>query len=172
MSTRFAVVAVLAVFSIAGCAAPPPPAPEVDVVAEAQAIRDQSAIWLEAAKQRDGETIDGMFAADATTIFDGELLEGLPAIQANRALEWAEEPPGELNWTTSNVIVAKSGDLAVERGSWTVLENEEDGEEVENGEYVTVWTKIDGQWKVLIDAGSEIDAVDVEMEEEAVEIDD
>jgi len=172
MSRRLAVAAFLAAVAIAGCAAPPPPAPEVDVAAEAQAIRDLSAVWLEAARQRDGATIDEMFAADATTIFDGEVLEGLPAIRAGRELEWAEEPQGELDWTTSSVIVAASGDLAVERGSWTEREIEEEGEEVENGEYVTIWTKIDGQWKVLIDAGTEIDDVDVEMEEVAVEIDD
>jgi len=172
MSRRLAVAACLAVVAMAGCAAPPPPVPEVDVAAEAQAIRDLSAVWLEAAKQRDGATIDGLFTADATTIFDGEVLEGLPAIRAERELEWAEEPQGELDWTTSSVIVAASGDLAVERGSWTETEIEEDGEEVENGEYVTIWTKIDGQWKVLIDAGTEIDEVDVDTEEVAVEIDD
>jgi len=171
MSKAWIVAVVLAVVAIAGCAAPPPPEIEVDVVAEAQAIRDLSAIWLEAAKQRDGATIDGMFAPDATTIFDGKVLEGLAAIRADRDLEWAEEPQGELDWTTSSVIVAASGDLAVERGSWTEQEIEDDGEEISNGEFVTVWTKIDGQWKVLIDAGTEIDDVDVEMEEVAVEID-
>jgi len=83
-----------------------------------------------------------MFAFDATTIFDGKVLEGLAAIQADRALEWAEEPQGKLDWTTSSVIVAASGDLAVERGSWT--EQDVDDDEIEVGEYVTVWTWIGG----------------------------
>jgi ketosteroid isomerase-like protein len=164
MSTRFAVAAFLSVVAIAGCAAPPPPPPEVDVAAEAQTIRDLSALWLEAAKVRDGATIDGMFAADATTIYDGEVHEGLAAIRAARDEEWAEEEQGDLDWTTSSVLVAASGDLAVERGSWT--EQGVDDDEIEVGEYVTVWTKIDGQWKVLIDAGTEIEDVDDVVEGE------
>ncbi len=155
MSRSIAVAVVLAVFAIAGCAAPPPAEPEVNVAAEAQAIRDASALWLEAAIERDGATIDSLFSADATTIFDGEVFQGLAAIQANRELEWAEEAQGDLNWTTTSVIVAASGDLAVERGSWT-QQDLEDGE-FEVGEYVTIWTKIDGHWKVLYDAGTELE---------------
>jgi len=160
MSTRLAVAVVLTVVAFAGCAAPPPPEPEVNVAAEAQAIRDASALWLEAAIERDAVTIDGLFAADATTIFDGKILEGLAAIQANREREWAAEEQGNLNWTTTSVLVSASGDLAVERGSWTE-QDLEDGE-YEVGEYVTVWTKIDGQWKVLYDAGTELEDDDDE----------
>lgn len=163
MSTRFAVAVLLAVVAIAGCAAPPPAEPEIDVAAEAQAIRDASALWLEAAKERDGVTIDGLFTADATTIFDGVMLQGLPAIQANREMEWAEEPQGDIDWQTSEVIVAASGDLAIERGSWT--EKDLDDDEIEVGEYLTVWTKIDGHWLVLYDAGTEIEDEDDDDEE-------
>jgi len=164
MSTRLAVAAVLAVVAIAGCAAPPPPEPGVDLAAEAQAIRDASALWLEAARKRDAATLDGLFTTGATTIFDGVILQGLPAIQANRELEWAEEPQGELDWQTSEVIVAASGDLAIERGSWTEQDLEDD--EIEVGEYLTVWTKIDGHWLVLYDAGTEIEDEDDDDDEE------
>jgi ketosteroid isomerase-like protein len=160
MFRRFAVASVLAVVAIAGCAAPPPEAPVVDLAAEAQAIRDASALWLEAAKERDGVTIDGFFTAGATTIFDGVMLQGLPAIQANREMEWAEEPQGDIDWQTSEVIVAASGDLAIERGSWTKQDLDDD--EIETGEYLTVWTKIDGHWLVLYDAGTEIEDEDDE----------
>ena len=163
MSTRFAVAALLAVVAIAGCAAPPLAEPEIDVAAEAQAIRDASALWLEAAKERDGVTIDGLFTAGATTIFDGVMLQGLPAIRANREMEWAEEPQGDLDWQTSEVIVAASGDLAIERGSWT--QQDLDDDEIEVGEYLTVWTKIDGHWLVLYDTGTEIEDDDDDGEE-------
>lgn len=155
MLTRVSVAVVVAVGVMIGCAAPPPPEPAVDVEAEAQAIRGLSAMWLEAARARNGDLIDSVLAPNATTIFDGKALEGLPAIQADREQEWASQPQGELDWTTTSVVVAASGDFAVERGYWTE-QDMEDGE-MDRGEYVTVWTKIDGEWKVLYDAGTELE---------------
>jgi uncharacterized protein (TIGR02246 family) len=155
---------------VACCPEPPPPAPAVDVAAEELAIRGLSARWLEAAKARDGAAIDAVMRADATTIFDGQVLVGLPAIQANREKEWAEETGGAIEWTTTNVVVAASGDLAVERGRWT--ETEADDGEVETGEYVTVWTKVDGQWKVLVDAGTELEDGDEDEDEDEAGDDD
>lgn len=158
MLARCGTAVVLMVVLAACCPEPPPPAPVIDLAAEEQAIRALSAGWLEAAKARDGAAIDALMRSDATTIFDGQVLVGLPAIQANREKEWAEVPMGALEWTTTGVVVAASGDLAVERGSWT--ETEADDGEVETGEYVTVWSKVDGQWKVLIDAGTELENED------------
>ena len=156
MFARVSVAVVLALAGVmAGCAVPPPPEPAIDVAAEEAAIRDQSAMWLEAAKVRDGAAIDGFFAPTATTIFDGTVLEGLPAIQADREQEWASEPESELDWTTTSVVVAASGELAVERGHWTERDLEDN--QTDHGEYVTVWTKIDGHWKVLYDAGTELE---------------
>ena len=70
--------------------------------------------------------------------------------------EWADYPDATLTWTTSEVGVAASGDLAYEHGYWT---SDPDGEGLEpemHGEYLTVWKKIDGQWKALYDAGTMI----------------
>ena len=167
MLTRVGLVVVAIAGVLAGCAAPPPAEPVVDIAAEAQTIRDLSAMWLEAAKVRDGATIDGLFAADATTIFDGEVYQGLASIRAARELEWASEPQGEFDWATTSVVVAASGDLAIERGQWTERDLEED--EADVGEYVTVWTKIGGQWKVMVDAGTELED---EVEGEEMNIDD
>ncbi|HSN55247.1 MAG TPA: DUF4440 domain-containing protein, partial [Candidatus Sulfomarinibacteraceae bacterium] len=121
MSVRNACGVFLVVLCLAACAAPtPPPAePAIDLAAEEQAIRDASMAWLQAVQARDSATIDGFFAANAASIFDGKLLEGLAAIQLNREKEWAENPDSTMEWTTTEVGVAASGDLAYERGSWT-----------------------------------------------------
>jgi len=42
--------------------------------------------------------------------------------------------------------------MAVERGRWT--ERDAPDADLEPGVYITVWTKISGQWKVLYDAGT------------------
>lgn len=149
-------VIVLAVISLVACAAPPPQEPAVDVVAEAQAIRDASAAWLAAQQAKDAATIDGFFAANITTIFDGEVHQGLAAVQASREKEWADYPDGTVTWTTTDVGVAASGDLAYERGQWS-FDPDGVGETPEqHGEYLTVWKKIDGQWKALYDTGTTI----------------
>jgi len=154
MSTRVAVSVLLVLVVGACCEAPTPAEPEIDLVAETQAIRDLSAKWLEAARARDGATIDSMYAQLATTIFDGKVRQGLDSIRAARELEWAKETQGEIDWKTIGVVVAAAGDLAIERGSWT--EQDPDGD-VDHGEFVTVWIKAEGQWKVLYDAGTKLD---------------
>ena len=158
MSPRRAFVVVLCVVGLVACAAPAPPPeePAVDLVAEEQAIRDASAAWLQALQARDAATIDGLFTANISTIYDGRVLEGLPAVQASREKEWAESPDFTIVWTTTEVGVAASGDFAYERGSWTTDPDGAGEKPEEQGEYLAVWKKIDGQWKVVHDAGTTI----------------
>ncbi|MCW8984026.1 MAG: nuclear transport factor 2 family protein [Thermoanaerobaculales bacterium] len=158
MSLRHSFFVVLAVFFLVACAAPPAEEPGVDLAAEAQAIRDASAAWLAASQARDAATIDGFYAADVTTIYDGEIHQGLAEIQASREEEWASRPDATVIWTTTEVEVAASGDLAYERGYWTTDPDGAGEAPEENGEYLTVWKKIDGQWKVMKDAGTTIKA--------------
>ena len=108
-------------------------------------------------QERDAATIDSFYSADITTIFDGEIHRGLAAVQASRDEEWAENPDATVDWTTTEVGVAASGDLAYERGHWTSDPDGAGEEPEEYGEYLTVWKKIDGQWKVLYDSGTVIE---------------
>ena len=167
MSVRNACGVVLVVLCLAACAAPtPPPAePAIDLAAEEQAVRDASMAWLQAVQARDAATIDGYFAANAASIFDGEVHEGPTAIQMNREQEWAENPDFTMEWTTTEVGVAASGDLAYERGSWIFDPDGAGDAPEERGEYLTVWQKIGGQWKALYDAGTTIKAEEELMEE-------
>jgi len=158
MSLRHTIFVVLAVFALVACAAPPAEEPAVDVAAEAQAIRDASAAWLQALQARDAATIDGFFAANISTIFDGKINEGLAEVQATREEEWASQPDSTVTWTTTAVEVAASGDLACERGNWTSDPDGAGEAPEEHGEYLTVWKKIDEQWTVLYDAGTTIKA--------------
>ena len=158
MSLRHTISVVLAIFALVACAAPPAEEPAVDVAAEAQAIRDASAAWLQALQARDAATIDGFYAANVTTIFDGKIHEGLAEVQATREEDWASQPDSTVTWTTTAVEVAASGDLAWERGNWTSDPDGAGEAPEEHGEYLTVWKKIDEQWTVLYDAGTTIKA--------------
>lgn len=147
---------------LAGCAPPPEPAPVIDTAAEAQAIRDLSAQWLAWSQAKEASAIAGLLAPNAVTIFDGEFHDGPAAIQANIESGYADAPDSTISWTTNEVHVAASGDLAYERGSW-VFDKDGEGEGApDTGQYVTVWKKVGGEWKVAVDAGTTIKAKEEE----------
>jgi len=148
----------LAAAVLAACAQSGPPA--VDVAAEAQAIRDRSAEWLKQAQARNADGVMTVYAADAATLFDGNIRKGAAEIRAGLDAEMAAMPDAVLSWTTDEVKVAASGDLAYERGSFT-LDSDGAGEKpADNGEFVTIWSKGEGGWQVVVDAGTVKKAVE------------
>jgi len=154
------------VAALGGCAPPPEPKPVVDTAAEAQAIRDLSAQWLAWSQAKEASAIAGILAPDAVTIFDGEFHVGPAEIEANAEKNFAEAPDAMIAWTTDEVHVAESGDLAYERGSWVYDKDGEGEAPPESGQYVTIWKKVDGQWKVAVDAGTTIKAEEEEASAE------
>ena len=140
--------------------------PVVDLAAEEAAIRDLSAQWMASVQGQDAAAIAGLFTTDGTTIFDGEMAMGPAAIQASSQADFEEQPDAAVSWATNSVTVAASGDMAYERGGWT---RDPDGPgdlgEV-HGEYVTVWVKVDGAWKVAVDAGTTIQPAGYDDDEE------
>jgi uncharacterized protein (TIGR02246 family) len=151
--------AVLATALLAsGCAAK---APAVDTAAEAQAVRDRSAEWLKLAQAKDAAGIaSGIYTADAVTLFDGSIRHGAAEIQAGMEAETAAMPNATISWSTSDVRVSSSGDMAYETGSWT-FDPDGDGEQpADSGEFVTVWVKVDGAWRAAADAGTSPKAED------------
>ncbi len=138
-----------------GCVEKPPAQPAVDVAAEAQAIRDRSAEWLQLAVARDAVGVaNGMYTADAVTLFDGDMSHGTAEIQASMEADTASNPDSTITWSTSHVHVAASGDLAYELGSFTFDPDGAGEAPGVNGEYVTVWVKSDGTWRAAADAGT------------------
>lgn len=159
MRTTRTLLAAFVAGALAACA-PADSGPMVDLAAEEQAIRDLSMQWMQSVQAKDAAAVAALFATDGTTIFDGEVTVGPAAIQAQSEAEFAEMPDAEVSWTTNAVTVAASGDMAYERGSWTAdLDGAGDMQPV-SGEYVTVWVKVDGGWKVAVDAGSTISPMD------------
>ena len=139
----------------AGCAKPAPEAPAVDLAAEAQAVRDRSAAWLQLAQARDAAGIvNGVYTADAATLFDGNIRKGTAEIQAGMEAEFAASPDATTSWTTDDVKVAASGDLAYERGTFSFDPDGAGEAPANSGEFVTIWSKVDGTWRAAVDAGT------------------
>lgn len=155
-------LAALAIVVLAACAPPAePPAPAdaaqaVDLAAEEQAVRDSSMQWLAAEQGRDLLTAMSFMDANVTAIFDGTIQRGRAEVEAAKEAIWDENPDATIEWATKSVHVAASGDLAYEMGVWTTDPDGLDDPEAEIGEFLTVWKKVDGQWKVVADAGSTI----------------
>jgi uncharacterized protein (TIGR02246 family) len=148
------VAAACAAFA-AGCAKPAPEAPAVDLAAEAQAVRDRSAAWLQLVEAKDtAGIVNGIFTPDAATLYDGKILKGSAAIQADLEAENAATPNSSTTWSTTDVKVAASGDLAYERGAFTFDPDGAEAQPATSGEYVTVWSKVDGTWRAAVDAGT------------------
>jgi uncharacterized protein (TIGR02246 family) len=139
----------------AGCAKPAPEAPAVDLAAEAQAVRDRSAAWMQLAQAKDAAGIvNGVYTADAVTLFDGNIRKGTAELQAGMEAEFTAMPGATISWTTSSVNVAASGDLAYELGSFSFDPDGAGEAAAQEGEFVTVWTKADGTWRAAADSGT------------------
>lgn len=126
--------------------------PAVDLEAEVQAIRAISPAWLAAEQGRDATTIAGFFAEDGVGLYTGNPpQEGPVAVQAASEKEWAENPNSTCDWSTVSVDVDPGGQMAWERGEWS-CDPDGPGEAGTNtGSYLTVFKKVNGEWKVAAD---------------------
>jgi len=140
------VIAVL----ISGCVS----APQPDLAADERAIRDLAARWQKALLDRDAATQASMFAGDGVSYHDGqEPLVGPAAI-----LEWeknavTKHPKAKITSKTTELRIAASGDVAIQSGEGQLTDLGENGEDhtVRKQRFVTVWKKVEGQWKVAHD---------------------
>lgn len=156
--TRFLLSSLAAVLiaGLAACAAPATQAPAVDLQADAQAIRDISARWLELEATHDAPGILALLSDDAVFLSEGKpVRQGHAAIQAAMESEWATSPEATITWATSSVQVAAAGDMAWERGTYQYDPDGVGPAAAVPGEYVTVYQKLDGVWKVVLDTGAD-----------------
>src|SRR5262245_55902352 len=147
MRVLFALVAAVL---ISGCST----APQPDLAADERAIRELAARWQKALLDRDAETQASMFADDGLSYHDGqEPLVGPAAI-----LEWEKNavtrhPKAKITSTTNELRIAAAGDIAIQSGEGQLTDLGENGEDhtVRKQRFVTVWKKVNGQWKVAHD---------------------
>lgn len=125
---------------------------KADLKSEETAIREISKNWLDLDKKRDFDAMAGLFAEDAV-LYRGnrEPVKGQEAI-SKYFTEQGKKNPKEVNdWTTDRVDIAESGDLAVEYGHFSSENSGASGNETDKGNYITVFRKEDGKWKIVAD---------------------
>jgi uncharacterized protein (TIGR02246 family) len=147
------VVGAVAFAACAGQPAPlPTPTPDTRVADEA-ALRALIGEWSAAAQAKDVAKFTSFYAQDAVVMLAAAPdIAGLPAIQEGIG-HMMQDPAFALSFEADKVVVARSGDLAYETGSYSMtMTGAGKKAATEKGHYVVVWQKqADGAWKVVVD---------------------
>ena len=117
-----------------------------------RAIRAAGEAWMSALNAHDVDKVMALHAPDAIYMLSHQpLISGSDAIRSG----WTEAlkiPNYTVHWTPTKIEVA-SPTVATEYGTYTESYNGPDGKTVtDGGNYITVWHKINGQWRVALDA--------------------
>jgi ketosteroid isomerase-like protein len=122
----------------------------VDPAAEETAIRDIVTRWNEHLVNKDDSAVAAIYAADAVLLPPNE-----PAVTGSSAIRqyWAALWPlnASLTITPGSVKISQAGDMAWEGGTWTYSAPSPAGPVADNGKYLVVWHKVNGEWKVAQD---------------------
>src|SRR5262245_41980301 len=143
----------LLVVACAPPAAAPPPKP--DLASDEKAIRDQDAHWLKAEETRDAAAAAAVFADDGVAYREHvDPIIGPAAFRAYATKFSADNPAAKISWTTDAIRLGEAGDIAIQTGAYHLggLGPKGDGED--RGRFVTIWKKVNGEWKVAQDIGS------------------
>jgi uncharacterized protein (TIGR02246 family) len=140
----------VAALVISGCSSSRQP----DLGADEKAIRELAARWQKALLDRDAATQASMFADDGVSYHDGqEPLVGPAAILRWEKNAVVSHPKAKITSTTTELRIAAAGDMAIQAGEGQLTDLGGNGEDhtVRKQRFVTVWKKVNGQWKVAHD---------------------
>ena len=120
---------------------------EEPVAVDTESIRttivDGSQQWAAATSAGDAQALTNLYADDAViNAPDTPQVTGRDEISAFFG-QMVSEGPYPMTLSTDEVIIAESGDLAVELGSFTDSSGD--------GKFVAVWKKVGDDWKLAID---------------------
>ena len=116
------------------------------------AIKDINKKWMELIVRKDAKAI-----AESIYAENGEMLPpNMPKAVGRSAIEqgwngFMSMPGMQLTFETQALTFAKSGELAVETGTYRFVVGEGAAQSTELGKSVVTWIKKDGKWQVLTD---------------------
>jgi len=139
--------------ALAACQPSQSPAPaDSSTEADTASIRSEADAWFKAIAAKDLEKTLSFYASDAQYLSAGRPAATTP--EARRKL-WVEDyatPGFSSDEVTTRIEVARSRDLAYQRGTYvSTIRNEQGQMTKSTGKFVVVWKKQDGRWKAIID---------------------
>ena len=123
----------------------------VDDGADEQAIRGHVDHWLQLVKAKDAKGIAELYAEDGAVMPpNAPIGKGSAAIQ--HTWESMMRTPGfGLTIVPEQIIVSASGDMALDRGTYSLAVAPKGTKHIDTGKYVVVWRKIGSEWKAAAD---------------------
>jgi ketosteroid isomerase-like protein len=114
-----------------------------------QQLRDAD---LEFCRQTAARRLDGWmdsFADDASILQNGRTVSGKADLRKHYEPMFANKD-FTLAWTPTHAEAAKDGSLGYTYGTYEARA----GSDVSRGMYLTIWRRVNGKWKVVMDTGS------------------
>ena len=123
----------------------------VDPGADERAIRGHVDRWLQLIKAKDAAGIAGLYAEDGAVMPpNAPIGKGRTAIQQTWA-SMMQTPGFGLTIVPEQILVSSSGDMALDRGTYSLKFAQGGVTQTDTGKYVVVWRKIGGEWKAAAD---------------------
>ena len=123
----------------------------VDTGADELAIRGNVDRWLQLVKAKDAAGIAELYAQDGAVMPpNAPIGKGRTAIQKTWA-SMMRTPGFGLTFVPEQIVVSSSGDMALDRGTYSLTIAPDGTMQTDTGKYVVVWRKIDREWKVAAD---------------------
>lgn len=123
----------------------------VDSAGDEQAIRAQVDHWLQLVKAKDASGIAEIYAEDGAVMPpNAPIGNGRAAIQQTWA-SMMRTPGFDLTFSPEQIVISSSGDMALDRGTYTLTVAPAGTTQTDTGKYVVVWRKIGGDWKAAAD---------------------
>jgi len=123
----------------------------VNGAADEQAIRGQVDRWIQLVKAKDAAAIAAIYAEDGAVMPpNAPIGKGRAAIEKTWA-SMMQTPGFDLNIIPDQIIVSSSGDMALDRGTYSLAIAPNGTAMTDTGKYVVVWRKIGGEWKAAAD---------------------
>ncbi len=122
-----------------------------DMRAEQKKIEDLGKLWVAAVARKDVKTIANLYTMDGVFLpQNGPMTVGREAI--GKAWTGLLQLPGvSLTFKPTRIDVTKAGDMAADIGTYKLSFDGKQGRVQDQGKYVVVWKKVDGEWKALAD---------------------
>lgn len=123
----------------------------VDRASEEQRIRELSQQASRAMESKDATTFASFYADDAIVMNANQ-----PAIQGRDAIrrmvaEMFSLPNLAFSFTPTGIEVAEGRDFAYETGTYRFAADMQGARLTDEGKYLTVWKRIEGEWKIVRD---------------------
>jgi ketosteroid isomerase-like protein len=119
--------------------------------ADERAIRAAGAAWQRYVANQQVDSIVALHLNDAIVMMaNTPMTQGSDGVRAG----WAEavKLPGlQMQWTPTKIDVV-SPTVATEYGTYTDSYDGPNGKVSDKGNYVTIWHKVNGKWRVALDA--------------------